>query len=150
MRRFAVEWGVTAIVYAAAVGSYAMWWAGTSGPARFLVPVLLPLAIPAAVAWQRASRGARVAMMIALAVTAWMSGVLAGGAGGLLGYHGRNVYGMTPAPWLGWANTVVDLAQALPAFVPQPAGTPLGARMTAARDGFVATVPWLVCFITAA
>ena len=84
-----------------------------------------------------ASRGARVAMMMALAVTAWMSAVLAAGAGGLLGYHGRNVYGMTPAPWLGWANTVVELAEALPAFGPQPAGTPLGARMAAARDGFV-------------
>ena len=149
VRRFAVEWGVTAIVYAAAVGSYAMWWAGTSGPARFLVPVLLPLAIPAAVAWQRASRGARVAMMFALAVSAWMAAVLAGGAGGLLGYHGRNVYGMTPAPWLNWAKTVVELTQALPAFVPRPAGTPLTARMAAARDGFAATAAWIVCFSAA-
>ena len=150
IRRFAVEWGITAIIYAAAVGSYAMWWAGTSAPARFLVPVLLPLAIPAAVAWQYASRGARVAMMMALAMTAWMAAVLAAGAGGLLGYHGRNVYGMTPAPWLGWANTVVELTQALPAFVPRPEGTPLAARMAAARDGFAATAPWIACFIAAA
>jgi hypothetical protein len=151
IRRFAVEWGVTAVIYAAAVGSYAMWWAGTSAPARFLVPVLLPLAIPVAVAWQSArSRGARVVMMMALAVSAWMAAVLAGGAGGLLGYHGRNVYGMTPAPWLNWANMVVELTQALPAFVPRPDGTPLTARMAAARDGFGATVPWIVCVIAAA
>jgi hypothetical protein len=150
-RRFAVEWGVTAVLYASAVGSYAMWWAGTSGPARFLVPLLLPLSVPAAAAWQSArSRGARAVMMIALAVTAWMAAVLAAGAGGFLAYHGRNVYGMTPAPWLDWANPVVELTQALPAFVPRPAGTPLGARMAAARDGFAATVPWVLCFAAAA
>jgi hypothetical protein len=146
-RRFAMEWGVTAIVYAAAVGSYAMWWAGTSGPARFLVPLLLPLAVPAALAWQAAtSRGVRVVMTAAVALTAWMSAVMAAGAGGFLAYHSRNVYGMTPAPWLAWANGLVDLSQALPAFVPLPRGTPLGARMAAARDGFAAAVPWVACF----
>jgi hypothetical protein len=146
-RRFAVEWGVVAIVYAVAVGSYAMWWAGTSGPARFLVPLLLPLAVPAAVAWQSVtSRGARVAMTIALAFTVWLSAVLAAGGGGLLGYHSRNVYGMTPAPWLGWANALVDLSQALPAFVPLPRGTALGARMAAARDGLAAAIPWALSF----
>ena len=128
-----------------------MWWAGTSGPARFLVPLLLPLSVPAAAAWQSArSRGARVVMMLALAVTAWMAVVLAAGAGGFLAYHSRNVYGMTPAPWLDWANSVVALTQALPAFVPLPAGTPLGARMAAARDGFATTVPWGLCFAAAA
>ena len=40
----------------------AMWWAGMSGPARFLVPLVLPLAIPAACAWAAtAARPARVA-----------------------------------------------------------------------------------------
>jgi hypothetical protein len=150
-RRFAVEWSVTAIFYASAVGSYAMWWAGTSGPARFLVPLLLPLSVPAAAAWQSArSRGARVVMILALAVTAWMAAVLAAGAGGFLAYHSRNVYGMTPAPWLRWANALVDLSQALPAFVPLPAGTPLGARMAAARAGFAATAPWVLCLAAAA
>ena len=150
MRRFAFEWGLLAVVYGAAVGSYAMWWAGTSGPARFLVPLLLPLAVPAAVAWHSTtSRGGRVAMMIALAVTAWLSAVLAGAGGGFLAYHGRNVYGMTAAPWLGWVNTLVDLSQALPAFVPLPRGTPLGARVAATRDGFAALTPWVACFAVA-
>ena len=149
-QRFAIEWGVTAIVYALAVGSYAMWWAGTSGPARFLVPLLLPLAMPAALAWQRAtSRAVRVAMTVAVALTAWLSAVMAAGGAGFLAYHSRNVYGMTPAPWLAWANALVDLSQALPAFVPLPRGTPLGARMAAARDGFAATVPWVLCVASA-
>ncbi len=146
LRRFAVEWGTAAIVYGAAVGAYAMWWAGSSGPARFLVPVILPLAIPAASAWQAASsRGARAVMLMALLVSAWLAFVMAAGGGGFLGYHGRNVYGLTAAPWLAWANSLVDLSQALPAFVPLPDGTPLGARVTAARAGFAAAVPWIVC-----
>jgi hypothetical protein len=150
-RRFMFEWGLVAVVYATAVGSYAMWWAGTSGPARFLVPLILPLALPAAVAWQRVtSRGARVAMTMALAVTVWISTTLVSAGGGLLAYHSRNVYGPTPAPWIEWANKLVPLSQAMPAFVPLPRGTPLGARMAAARDGFASMVPWIGCFAMAA
>jgi hypothetical protein len=149
-RRFAVEWVVTAIVYGSAVASYAMWWAGTSGPARFLVPILLPLAIPAAYAWRSAStRAGRAIMVTALAASLWLSCVLAGGGGGMLGYHGRNVYGATAAPWLSWANPLVDLSEALPAFVPLPDGTPLGARITAAKDGLIASIPWALCFAAA-
>jgi hypothetical protein len=144
-RLLAVEWGRRRL-YGAAVGAYAMGWAGSSGPARFLVPVILPLAIPAACAWQAASsRGARAVMVMALLVSAWLAFVMAAGGGGFLGYHGRNVYGLTAAPWLAWANSLVDLSQALPAFVPLPSGTPLGARITAARVGFEAAVPWIVC-----
>jgi hypothetical protein len=147
VRRFAVAWGLTAIVYGAAVSTYAMWWAGSSGPARFLVPLIPPLAIPAAAAWRAAgSRGARALMLTALIVSVWLSMVMAGAGGGLLGYHGRNVYGLTAAPWLEWANHLVDLPLALPAFVPLPAGTPLGARMAAAQAGYAATLPWLACF----
>ena len=54
IRRLALEWLVVAVPYVLAVGTYPMWWAGSSGPARFLVPLLLPLAIPAAAAWAAA------------------------------------------------------------------------------------------------
>ena len=40
-RRFALEWLVVAVPYLLAVVTYPMWWAGSSGPARFLVPLLL-------------------------------------------------------------------------------------------------------------
>jgi hypothetical protein len=150
VRRFAVEWGVTAIVYGAAVGAYAMWWAGSSGPSRFLIPTILPLAIPAACAWNAwTSRGARAVMLLLLVFSAWLAFVMAAGGGGMLGYHGRNVYSLTAAPWLAWANSVVDLSQALPAFVPLPQGTALGGRVTAARAGFAAIVPWGVCLALA-
>ena len=90
-RRLAVEWFVVAVPYLLAVATYAMWWAGMSGPARFLVPLVLPLSIPAACAWAAVrSRGARAVMLAALVVSAWLSVVMAGGGGGRLGYHTRN------------------------------------------------------------
>ena len=160
-RRLAVEWLVVAVPYLLAVGTYAMWWAGSSGPARFLVPLLLPLAIPAACAWAAAcgerigeearvepSRGAKAVMLAALLVSAWLSAVMAGGGDGRLGYHTRNTGGLTAAPYLEWANQVVDLPGAFPAFVPlpvQPDPGGLVSRRLATRSGFLATLPWAIC-----
>jgi hypothetical protein len=146
IRRLALEWLVVAFPYLLAVTTFAMWWAGMSGPARFLVPLLLPLAIPAAAAWTAASsRGLRAVMLAALVVTTWLAAVMAGAGGGRLGYHTRNDGGMTAAPWMDWATRVVELPAAAPAFVPLPVGTPLAARVTAAQAGFAATLPWIFC-----
>jgi hypothetical protein len=148
-RRVAIEWLVVAVPYLFAVGTYAMWWAGVSGPARFLVPLVLPLALPAACAWVSAkSHAARIVMLSALVVSAWLSAVMAGGGDGRLSYHTRNETGMTAAPWLEWANHVVDLPSAFPAFVPrplQPDPRGLVSRMNAVRTGLAATVPWTIC-----
>jgi hypothetical protein len=152
-RRLAVDWLVVALPYLLAVATYAMWWAGVSGPARFLVPLILPLAIPAACAWSAASRGLRAVMLSALVVSAWLSLVMAGAGGGRLGYHTRNDGGATAAPWLEWANHIVDLPAALPAFVPQPVQPdPRGlvSRANATRAGFAATMPWALCLVSAA
>ena len=148
-RRFALEWAIVAIPYLLSVTTFAMWWAGASGPARFLVPLLLPLAIPAACAWSAAkSRGARCVLLAALIVSAWMAAVMAGGGSGQLGYHTRNTSGLTAAPWLEWASPVVNLPFAFPAFVPQPVQPDPGGRVSranAARAGMAATLPWLLC-----
>jgi hypothetical protein len=152
--RLAVEWLVVAIPYLLSVGTYPMWWAGYSGPARFLVPLLLPLAIPAACAWTSArSRGLKAVMLGALLVSAWLSAVMAGGGAGQLGYHTRNEGGLTAAPYLEWANHVVDLPSAFPAFVPQPVQPDPGglvSRRLAARSGFMATLAWALCLGAAA
>ncbi|MEO6238880.1 MAG: hypothetical protein ABIQ52_17940 [Vicinamibacterales bacterium] len=145
-RRLGFEWLVMAAPYVLSVGTYAMWWAGSSGPARFLVPLVLPLAIPAACTWAAVtSRGAKAVMLIAVLVSAWLAVVMAGGANGRLGYHSRNESGPTAAPYLEWSNPVVDLPGGSPAFVPLPAGSALQARQAAARAGFIATLPWLFC-----
>ena len=149
-RRLGLEWAVVAAPYVLSVTTFAMWWGGSSGPARFLVALLLPLAVPAACAWAAAgSRGARYVMLALLIVSAWMAAVMAAGGGGRLGYHTRNNAGMTPAPWLEWASAVVDLPAAFPAFVPQPVQPDPGGRVSranAARTGFATTAPWLLCF----
>src|SRR5262249_4437014 len=49
-RRLFVEWLVVAVPYAVTVTTDPMWWAGMSGPARFVRPPLLPAAVPAAAA----------------------------------------------------------------------------------------------------
>jgi hypothetical protein len=153
-RRLAIEWLVVAVPYLIAVATYAMWWAGMSGPARFLVPLVLPLAIPAACAWVAVrSRGARAVMLAALVASAWLSVVMASGAGGRLAYHQRNEGGLTAAPYLEWANHAVDLPAAFPAFVPQPVQPDPGglvSRATAVRAGAIATLPWLLSFGAAA
>ncbi|MEW6322071.1 MAG: hypothetical protein AB1635_13415, partial [Acidobacteriota bacterium] len=66
--RLAVELVVMAGVYAVAVASYRMWWGGYSAPARFLVSVLLPAALPIAVAWQAASRALRAGIVLLIGV----------------------------------------------------------------------------------
>jgi hypothetical protein len=145
VRRLALEWGVTAAPYLLAIGTYPVWWAGTSGPARFLVPLMPPLAIPAACAWKSSTRGVRTAMIALVAVSAWYVLVIAGGGSGRLGFHTRSEAGTTGAPWLEWANPVVDLAAAAPAYVPLPGGSAAAARSTAASVGLLVTLPWLVC-----
>ncbi|HET7694520.1 MAG TPA: hypothetical protein VFK57_02340 [Vicinamibacterales bacterium] len=153
-RRLALEWTVVAVPYLLAVTTFAMWWGGWSGPARFLVPLLLPLAIPAACAWTAyTSRGARAVLLAALIVSAWLSALMAGAGAGRLGYHTRNDAGLTAAPWMQWASTVVDLPSAFPAFVPQPVQPDPGGRVSranAARTGFAATIPWVVSLGAAA
>ena len=149
VRRLALEWLVVAGPYLLSVTTFAMWWAGSSGPARFLVPLLLPLAIPAACTWAaRPSRAARGILIAVLVISAWLSAVMAGGGGGRLGYHTRNEAGLTAAPWLQWASTVVDLPSAFPAFVPQPVQPDPGGRVSranAARTGFLTTAAWAIC-----
>ena len=151
VRRLALDLAVVAVPYLVAIATFAMWWAGWSGPARFLVPLVLALAVPAACAWRAATtRGARAVLTTALVVSIWIAGVTAFGGGGRLAYHARNEAGATAAPWADWANHLVDVPAALPAFVPLPVGSAVSARHAAARAGFSVTVVWIVCLGAAA
>ncbi len=145
VRRLAAQWLIVATPYLIAVTTFAMWWAGWSAPARFFVPVLLPLGIFAAAAWTAMrSRGLRAAALALLVVSVWVSGVSVVGGDGRLGFHARNEGGVTAAPWAEWAAHFVDLPSALPAFVPLPIGSATSARSAAARDGLITTLPWLL------
>ena len=101
-----------ACAYTVSVGAYRMWWGGLSAPARFLVPIVLPLAPCLALAWQslttRASRHLVLGLLFAsLALTAALSTV----DHGALAYNVRD----GAARWALWASPLVDLVSALPA-----------------------------------
>ncbi len=151
LRRLLVEWLVITLPYLAAVASFAMWWAGWSAPARFLTPVLLPLAIAVAAGWNAlGARTARTLACAALVITGWLSIVHVAAGGGRLGFHTRNEGGLTPAPWAIWAVHPLDLPSALPAFVPLPFGSPIEARNAAAWSGYEVALIWGVTAAAAA
>jgi hypothetical protein len=110
-RRLAIELSAVAIPYGVVVSANEMWWAGFSAPARFLVPVLLPMALPLAAWWQRhdgrvARAFASVALGASLAITATLTWT---GRGALL-YNGHDGFAL----WLDLAAPAVSLARAEP------------------------------------
>ena len=110
-RIVAITLAAAFVGYAVASASYRMWWGGASAPARFLVPMLLPMALPIGVAWSRmrgvASRSLFVAALVA---TAGITLILVGVDDGRLAYGSRTAV----AGWTRWVSPAVDLARALP------------------------------------
>jgi hypothetical protein len=112
-RRHAVELLFVLVPYLVVVTSVAMWWGGRSAPARFFVPVLLWMAIPAAAAWTTISRRAtRVTALGALVFTGFASAVLIFAEDGGLAFNTREAYAL----WLEWLNGTVNLQRALPVW----------------------------------
>jgi len=99
--------------YSLSVASYQMWWAGYSSAGRFVVPVILTLAIPAAVWFAGASRGARIAGLAALLLSVLITGALAGVERGALLY---NVRQSAAASWLVWISPLVDVTTGVPSL----------------------------------
>ena len=111
LRRQAIELVFVVVPYLVVVTYVAMWWGGTSAPARFVVPVLPWMAIPAAVAWMSLStRTARVLAAAALVFTCFATAALVLPEEGRLAFSTREEY----ARWLEWLNGTVDLGRGLP------------------------------------
>jgi hypothetical protein len=112
-RRFGLELSFVIAPYLIAVTHFAMWWGGHSAPARFFVPLLPLLAIPAAAGWTGIRhRATRASVLGALAITAFISAALVFVDGGRLAFNVRETY----AVWLEWLNSATDLALGLPAW----------------------------------
>jgi hypothetical protein len=112
-RRLGLELLFVLVPYLLAVTHFAMWWGGTSAPARFFVPMLPMLAIPAAVAWTAIRhRATRASALAALAATVFVSAALMFVDGGRLAYNVRQSY----AVWLEWLNGGTELSRGLPAW----------------------------------
>ncbi|CAN5410441.1 hypothetical protein BH23ACI1_BH23ACI1_11930 [soil metagenome] len=112
-RRLAFEYLFVLVPYLLVVTHFAMWWGGQSAPARFVVPVLPMLTIPAALGWLAIrERATRATIWAALAFTIFATAVLVFVDGGRLAYNARDGY----AAWLEWLNPSLDLGRSLPAF----------------------------------
>jgi hypothetical protein len=109
--RLAVELLMLVAPYGLLVGAYQMWWGGNSSPARFLVPVLLPLAIPASV-WFHAHRGhtARLLGLGALTVSLLITVTVASVDRGALLYNSRD----GASRLLLWLSPLVNITTGLP------------------------------------
>jgi len=112
-RRLAAELTLLLFGYLSAVSAYHMWWGGWSAPARFAVPVLLALGVPAAVFWKERARTARAAGAVALGVSLLATASLTVARDGRLIFNTRDGFSL----WLEWVSPLVDLPRALPSFL---------------------------------
>jgi hypothetical protein len=111
--RLAVELLLVIVPYLIVVTNFRMWWAGWSAPARFAVPILLLLAIPAAKAWTALRRrGTGVIALGALALTILTTFAVVFIEHGSLAYNVRT----EPSLWARWIARNADLVRALPAW----------------------------------
>ena len=113
-RRYALELLFVVVPYLLVVTYVAMWWGGSSAPARFFAPVLLWMAVPAAVAWKELpGRTPRTFLGGALAFTVFASAAVVLVGDGRLAFNARPVQGVYAA-WLEWLNGSLDLGRGLP------------------------------------
>jgi hypothetical protein len=137
-RRLAIEIAAVVVPYAIAVACYHMWWGGRSAVARFAVPVLLPLALPAAAFWQRTGRTGHAFAGVAIVVSAALACGLAWVERGALVFNFRDGYAL-------WADAIAPLVR-LPLALPSLfRGTPadawaIGLAWIAAMGGAVFVV----------
>lgn len=130
--RLAIELLLLVVPYAITSASYAMWWAGSAAPARFLVSVLPLAALPIAVAWKE-QRSAFVMIVLLASVAVILPRAFVESGRFIVNNRG-GVDGT-----LGWLSAIVDLPFALPS-VHRDGGS------DAMRDAAV----WLALFVVAA
>jgi hypothetical protein len=119
--RLTAELVLVVALYGLVVGSFQMWWGGSSSPARFIVPILLPLAIPAG-GWFASRRGltGRLLGLGALTVSLIATVTVAIVDHGILLYNVRD----GASRLLTWLSPLANLSSALPSvFQTTPVAT---------------------------
>jgi hypothetical protein len=112
-RRLTIELLIVSVPYTLAVAAFGMWWGGTSSAARFLTPLMLTLAIPAAVWFHRSSgRVSRLFGLGALGVSLLITASVAAVDRGALLYNVRD----GTSRLLLWISPVADLATGVPSL----------------------------------
>ena len=109
------ELGFVMIPYLLTVTHFAMWWGGFASPARFLVPLVPSLAIPAAAGLgsRRPAGDAHDACCLAWSRRRLIAMAVVFVGGGRLAYFPRDV---VYSGVLDWANRAADLQHGLPSF----------------------------------
>jgi hypothetical protein len=123
------------VPYLVSTTTVRMWWGGWSAPARFIVPLLPPLGIAIAVAWQRASRrSTRAVLLASLGFSIGVSGLLVWVDRGRLAYDVRQA----DALWLEWLGPLAALARGVPTFLrtPEP-------------ESWLQTIAWIALLLSA-
>lgn len=112
-RRLAIEVTAVCASYVVLVATFYMWWGGFSAPARFLVPITLPLTVPAAV-WfaTRKTTAARLAGAGALAASLLATATIALVERGGLLFNVRDAASRLAL----WLSPVVNVTTALPSL----------------------------------
>lgn len=126
-RRVAVELAAVALPYVLAVAGFHMWWGGRSSPVRFLVPILLPMALPIA-AWVGSpgrGRTGRAAASVLLGASLLITAAFVLVDRGALVYNSRDGHAL----WLLAASAAANLTFAVPSLFQ---GGPAAAWVTAA------------------
>lgn len=124
--RLAVELGLLAVLYTAAVASYPMWWGGYSAPARFLVVILPVLGLPLGILWARGGAGVRAMAPVLLTVSVAITLTEVMVDHGALLYNARDGVSLL----LDWANRSVNLPLAWPSLHRTTEGEALGTAAT--------------------
>jgi hypothetical protein len=138
-RSIAVAFVALVAAYAAAVGTYWMWWAGgPAPPARFLAAALPLLAVPLAEAWRLSeARGRQLAgLLVTVSVVIALIAIFAD--------EGRLVANdrTARALWLEWLGGLVDLPRLWPSFFWRLDPSDLSTEWLFARDALI----WLLTF----
>lgn len=130
--RLAIELLAPIVTYAITVASYAMWWAGSAAPGRFLVAVLPLAALPIAIAWkERRSAFFAIVLLAGIALIVPRAFV----EDGRFIINSRGAIDGT----LGWLSPIVDLPFGLPSVHRDGGGD-------AMRDAAI----WMALFVAAA
>jgi hypothetical protein len=109
--RLAVELLLLIAPYGCLVGAFQMWWGGSSSPGRFVIPIMLPLAIPAGV-WFHTRRGytGKFLGLGALTISLLTTITLAAIDRGILLYNFRD----GSSRLLTWLSPMVNITSGLP------------------------------------
>ncbi|MEO5896548.1 MAG: hypothetical protein ABIS06_12680 [Vicinamibacterales bacterium] len=110
-KRLLVELALVAGPYVLVVAAFPVWFGGST-PARYLAPLVFPLAVMLAPLWSRQDDFGRSVSMALLIVSVLIAGAFGFGGSGILAYNS----GSGRSAWLDWVAPTVNLPGGFPSY----------------------------------